>query len=105
MIIVDDGSHDPITLDVLEYYEQEPRIKVFRLIHNYGHPSYPRNFGITVAKGDFIGFMDDDDINYLTRIEKSLSIFKENPEVDVVVARHGILNFEGEYAGMSDQIA
>ena len=96
MIIVDDGSHDPITIEVLEYYEQEPRIKVYRLIHNYGHPSYPRNYGITVAKGDFIGFMDDDDINYLNRIEDSLEVFREHPEVDAVVSNFALLNFDGE---------
>jgi teichuronic acid biosynthesis glycosyltransferase TuaG len=49
LIIVDNGSHDKLTLDILDYLENgygDPRIKVFRTNSAYGIPSIPRDFGL-----------------------------------------------------------
>jgi glycosyltransferase involved in cell wall biosynthesis len=73
-----------VTIDVLNFYEDHPKIYIHRLIHNYGLPSFARNYGITKSQGEFIAFMDDDDISYLDRIEKQLEVFKNMPEIDVV---------------------
>lgn len=70
-IIVDDASWDPDTIRILKEYEtKDPRIKVVRLHTNSGLPSYPRNVGIELAKGEFINIMDDDDLIHPEKLEK-----------------------------------
>ena len=39
--------------------------------------------------------MDDDDVNYHDRLERQLSIFKDHPEVDVIVAKHANMDEDG----------
>ena len=60
LILVDDGSTDK-SLNVCESYrEKDSRIKVF---HNNNHGvSYTRNYAVSIAQGEFIGFVDSDDL-------------------------------------------
>ena len=39
-----------------------------------------KNFGMTKANGDFIGFMDSDDYCHAERIELQVSVLDANPE-------------------------
>lgn len=59
-IIVDDGSVDDTLAIVTDYEKRDSRIKV---IHqdNYG-PGQARNVGIDYAKGDYVVFIDSDDV-------------------------------------------
>jgi glycosyltransferase involved in cell wall biosynthesis len=58
IIIIDDGSTDK-TASVVKSIE-DSRI-IYKYSENYGGPSRPRNIGITLAKGEWICFLDDDD--------------------------------------------
>ncbi len=61
IIIVDDGSTDN-TLEVVKKIAiTENRIKVFTIQHS-GRPSVPRNYGVKNASGNFIAFLDSDDL-------------------------------------------
>lgn len=44
-----------------------------------------RNMGIDIAKGDFIGFLDDDDLWLAEKIEKQVKLFEENDDVALVI--------------------
>lgn len=49
-ILVDDGSSDLLTIEILDKYPKiDPRIKVFKLNSNYGLPTFARNVGISKA--------------------------------------------------------
>ena len=76
IILVNDASTDN-TLDVLKQMEvKHPNIiKVIDLETNKG-PSYARNFGVENSKGEYILFLDSDDIAEPFLIEKYL--FKLN---------------------------
>ncbi len=59
IILVDDGSTNGIELICEEYKKKDNRIKVFHR-KNSG-VSASRNFGIEIATGNYIGFIDADD--------------------------------------------
>ena len=59
IIVVDDGSTDE-TADIIEKFAlKDARIKFFKQ-ENKGAGA-ARNFGLSVAKGEYIGFVDSDD--------------------------------------------
>lgn len=45
---------------------------------------YSRNVGIRNSKGEFIGFLDDDDEWLFNKLEEQLKIFEEDPNVGLV---------------------
>lgn len=60
LIVADDGS-DEETLRYLTALEQPPRVRVLRLAHS-GNPSAVRNAALREAHGQYIAFLDSDDI-------------------------------------------
>ncbi|MCL6631798.1 MAG: CDP-glycerol:glycerophosphate glycerophosphotransferase [Alicyclobacillus herbarius] len=59
-LLIDDGSSDG-TYDVaLRYAQTDPRIRVFR--QDNAGPAAARNHGLRMAKGEYICFVDSDDI-------------------------------------------
>ena len=72
LIIIDDASTDN-TLNIVRQFD-DSRIKIIRNKENKG-VSYSRNKGISSAKGEFIAFMDSDDISEPTRLNRQLEIF------------------------------
>ena len=57
-ICIDDGSTDGTVEKIKQY--NDPRIKLIVRGQNYGI-SLTRNFGIGIASGKYIGFIDSDD--------------------------------------------
>lgn len=61
IIVIDDHSTDPLTLEILNHYKEKyPNIKFSRNEVNSGL-SISRNKGISLANGDFFTFLDSDD--------------------------------------------
>ena len=85
VILVDDGSTDRSSVMCDEYAEKDPRIKVIH-IKNQGI-SKARNTGIEAAIGEYLYFLDSDDMiadqNVLTDMMR-LTLY---PGVDVVEGR------------------
>ncbi len=61
MIVVDDGSSDETPARLAQLAAQEPRLRVLRHEESRG-VSRARNAGIGVARGEWIAFLDDDDL-------------------------------------------
>lgn len=82
IIIVDDGSTDPLTVDKLKEIASR-KIPGVRVIHqaNAGVSS-ARNHGITEGRGKYICCLDADDLLEPRYLEKNLSIL-ERENVDV----------------------
>ncbi|OCH18561.1 hypothetical protein A6E04_01695 [Aliivibrio logei] len=76
LIIVDDCSSDN-TANLVERYKDE-RIKYFCLPENSGSPSEPRNVGLKHAHGDYIAFLDSDDLWHEEKLEKQLDFMQRN---------------------------
>src|SRR6478609_6972311 len=61
-IFVDDHSTDSTAAIIKQYATQDDRIRYELAPRHAGRPSTNRNIGIQLAKGDFITFMDADDV-------------------------------------------
>ena len=71
LIIVDDFSTDTSVTLIKEFQEKDQRIKLVKLSKNSG-PAVARNEGIKIAKGNFLTFIDSDDVWLPKFIETSL---------------------------------
>ena len=76
LIIVDDGSTDETKSCVKEF--NDPRIRYFRIDHT-GSIGHVRNVGMSHAIGDYIAFLDSDDLWVTTKLEYQISLFKRFP--------------------------
>ncbi len=87
LILVNDGSTDHSSEICHEYASRFPAVRVFDLEN--GGPSRARNFGVTQATGDFIWFMDSDDILADDALECAVQVQAQH-DADVVI---GGMNF------------
>ncbi|HEC0486240.1 glycosyltransferase family 2 protein [Pseudomonas aeruginosa] len=76
MIIVDDCSKDSTRSVVAAYAEKDSRIRLVGLEKNNGAPAAPRNIGVQHASGDWIAFLDADDIWHPRKLELQLEAIK-----------------------------
>lgn len=82
IICVNDGSIDNSGAILKRYIEKDNRLKVFT-ISNHGQ-AYARNLGISNSQGEFICFVDSDDVVERTYLEK-LFLSMEKDDSDLAV--------------------
>jgi len=84
MIIVDDGSKDNTVEIIKKYVKQDSRIKLIELKENTGGPAIPRTIASKEAKGEYIAFLDQDDLYYPEYLETKIKYLEENFDVDIL---------------------
>jgi len=90
--IIDDGSTDG-TRELVSGYK-DSRIKYYYQ-ENQGQ-SVARNVGINNAHGDFICFLDSDNIWKLDKLEKQIKLMNENPGYHIIYGENEIINEDGD---------
>lgn len=76
VVVVDDGSTDN-TVDVLRRI-QDPRLVV--VTQENAGPAAARNHGMRTARGDYIAFLDSDDVWYPDFLQQAEDAYSVNPE-------------------------
>lgn len=94
MIIVDDCSTDDTKDIVKAEIENDDRIKLIELDKNCG-PAAARNVAINQAKGDYIAFLDSDDLWNENKLATQLKFMKEN-KVAFSYTGYRIMKEDGE---------
>ena len=78
LIVVDDCSPDGAFEYLKERASSEPRLKAMQVEKN-GGTYCAKNSAISVARGEYIAFMDSDDWTHPQRIERQLSAIQATP--------------------------
>ena len=77
MIIVDDKSTDNTEELVKKYAESDSRIKYYRLERNSG-AAVARTKAMEMAKGNYMAFLDSDDLWTSNKLERQLKFMERN---------------------------
>ena len=77
LIIADDGSDDE-TRQYLEGLRTTPRIKLLLLKH-CGNPGAVRNAAVRAARGEWLAFLDSDDLWHPDKLATQLALMRDNP--------------------------
>ncbi|MDT0647220.1 glycosyltransferase family 2 protein [Zunongwangia sp. F260] len=77
LLVIDDASKDFTLTKIKKLAKKEPRIKIFENKENKG-TGFSRNKGIKAAQGDFIAFLDADDLWKANKLETQLEFMKNN---------------------------
>lgn len=82
LLLINDGSTDD---DYDRYALQDPRIRVIHLTGN--GVSRARNVGMVQSRGEFIAFLDADDVWFPGKLEAQVRYFDAHPDVGVVFGK------------------
>ena len=86
LLIVNDGSTDYSQEIIDNYSEIDSRIRVFHK-KNEG-VSIARNFALNQIFGEYVTFIDSDDIYHTERLKRMLQVFEQYMNCDIVFSRH-----------------
>ncbi|MCE5221759.1 MAG: glycosyltransferase family 2 protein [Clostridium sp.] len=90
IIIIDDWSTDNSFKIIEELSKSDSRIIIYRNQKNLG-VAKTRNVGINIAKGEFISFLDSDDIWKCSKLEKQLEYIKQK-NADICYTSYEMIN-------------
>lgn len=93
VIIVDDGSEDNTQVVVESLQHRYPNLLYCRNERSKG-PSGARNTGITKASGEYLSFLDSDDIWLDGHLRNGLNAFNDHPEIDVLFGNFLVADYE-----------
>lgn len=83
LIVINDGSTDKTESEILEYANKDSRIVYLNNKINRG-VSYARNRGIEKAQGEFIAFLDGDDLWFPEKTAKQIQILSAHAKKTMI---------------------
>jgi len=94
LVVLDDGSTDG-TAEILKKFQQDERLRCFFEIHNGA--SAARNKGIEKTHGQYVAFLDSDDIWLPNKLERQVSFLDEHQEIALVHGSVEMIDLEGRF--------
>lgn len=92
IIVVDDGSTDDTATVVAQYAE---RGQVTYIKQANQGVAAARNTGIRVASGEYLNFLDHDDLFVPTKIERQVQVLDSQPDISFVYCRYDYIDEGG----------
>jgi teichuronic acid biosynthesis glycosyltransferase TuaG len=94
LLIIDDCSTDSTSDIVSSLIEQEPQAKLYRLEVNSG-TAHARNYGVSVANGEWIAFLDSDDLWKKDKLLKHID-FIQKTNAAISYTATSFITFDGK---------
>ncbi len=94
LLVIDDFSSDSTADVVSTLCEEDKRVRYIKNPQNIG-TAKSRNRGLDLSKGDFVAFLDADDVWKPEKLEIQLQKLKDK-NVDLVYSSYEIVNEDGE---------
>lgn len=95
IILVDNNASKRSREVALQFCQQESR-----RVHLISEPvqgiASARNRGIRESHGEFVAFLDSDDLMHPDRIKIQLETYLSNPEYSIVACQHRLISFDGK---------
>jgi teichuronic acid biosynthesis glycosyltransferase TuaG len=96
-----DTASTATSLDtVSQFVCQFERFKLIRCERNSGGPALPRNIGIRYSEGDFIAFLDSDDVWYPEKLEKQIQ-YVNDEECNFLCSSARLIDDHSAYLSVS----
>jgi glycosyltransferase involved in cell wall biosynthesis len=102
LLVIDDCSKDNTRDVVSKLAQSDSRIKLISLDKNHGAPAAPRNIGVREAKGEWIAFLDADDLWHPKKLEVQLKLMTE---LNVAFSSSLSRNFKDEKDISNDEVS
>jgi len=94
LLLVNDASIDKSGIVANEFLAQDTRIKLFEFSENKG-AAEARNYGSKMANGDYITFLDADDLWHKTKLEVQIKMLIDK-DIDVCYGSYEMINSESK---------
>ena len=94
LIVIDDCSKDNTVSIIEALAKEDERIVLLKNEKNSG-VSKTRNYGISVARGELIAFLDSDDMWREDKLEKQLAIFEKNEKAVISYTASAFIDNDG----------
>lgn len=98
IIVVDDGSTEDVRKHLEPYAD-----RIIYLEKEHGGVASTRNAGVGRATGEFIAFLDDDDVFLPEKLEKQVAVLRDHPEIALVYSDEYLLDEAGRMTETSQQ--
>jgi glycosyltransferase involved in cell wall biosynthesis len=85
LLLIDDGSDEQTTSLLQHYQQQDKRIQFFKRNREPKSAQTCRNIGFIQAKGEYLVFLDSDDLLAPFCFRQRIEFMKSNPDIDFAV--------------------
>lgn len=99
IIVVDDGSTDDTVAVIRRFHDA--RIRIFEQSHR--GPVSALNAALALARGEFIAFLDGDDVWHPEKLIRHVRFFEEHPGIDLTFSWHALIDENGREIGLTSR--
>lgn len=92
-LVVDDASTDGSADRVAAL--QDPRLRLVRRPQNSGLPAVPRNEAMRLAQGEFLAFLDSDDLWRPEKLARQVAYLQAHPDIQLCHSRCLVIDADG----------
>ncbi|MBK9501197.1 MAG: glycosyltransferase [Leptospiraceae bacterium] len=94
LCICDDSSNRNETIETLSKYSFDSRIKIIRSEKNL-HIAGAANLAVSISSGDFLAFLDHDDLFHANALREIAIYINKNPSVDLLYTDEDKVDYDG----------
>lgn len=99
VLVIDDGSQDD-TQAVMAPFRSDHRVRY--VFQQNGGQASAKNHGIREARGEYVAFLDADDMWVPDKLERQMPLFLRSPAVGIVYSRFACIDEAGSELRIED---